>query len=410
MAAETSLTSPKLEILRRQVEAGDADAQNRFWREIGEQGTPVIEAIPGDDRHSLVTFVWRAEEGSQNVAVVSNLSGGLGASAALARLPGTDLWHKTYKLPNDTRESYQFAVAGSNLTDPFNPRRYVFSSDPEIGLTGWESSVIELPAAPLHRWSALRPGVAQGQVTRHRFRSDVLDNEYSVWVYTPPAYATDGAPYGWLMVFDGWFYINLIPTPTILDNLLADGRIPPLVAIMVGHPFDKYRRRDLACYPPFEDFVVREMVPWARQTYHLADDPAQTAVVGGSLGGMMAAYMGLRHAGIFGNVLAQSAYFGWKRREDDEDEWIVRQYVAGPKLPLRFSITAGLFETDIPTPLPGFKNLLVSARHARDVLLAKGYPVRYSEYSGGHNPICWRGPLAEGLQALFGQPEPAKGP
>jgi len=402
MATEVPMVSPRLKTLQQELEAGNTAALGAFWQEVSQQATPLIELISGDEARSLVTFLWRAADETRNVAVVSNLSGQLGAIEVMTHMPATDLWYKTYKLPNDTRESYQFAVAGNNVTDPFNRRRHEFPSDPEIGLTGWESSVLELPAAPPQLWNSPRLGTRPGQVTLHRIRNDALDNEYRVWVYTPPSYTADGPPYGWLLIFDGWFYINLIPTPTIVDNLYTDGVLPPLVAIMVGSPFEQYRRRDLACYPPFENFLMGEVVPWARQNYHLSNDPAQVAVVGASLGGTMAAYIGLRHSDIFGNVLAQSAYFGWKPREDDEDEWIVRQYASSPKLPLRFYIEAGLFETDIPTPLPGFKNLFVSAQHMRDVLQANGYPVHYAEFSGGHNPMNWRGTLANGLLALLG--------
>ncbi|MGH9768813.1 MAG: hypothetical protein ACREAB_15385 [Blastocatellia bacterium] len=36
-------------------------------------------------------------------------------------------------------------------------------------------------------------------------------------------------------------------------------------------------------------------------------------------------------------------------------------------------------------------------------LVAKGYPVTYSEYNGGHDMLCWRGSLADGLIALVGK-------
>jgi enterochelin esterase-like enzyme len=401
-ANEVSLTSPRLETLQREVEAGNAAALEAFWQEVSQQGTPLIEPIPGDGENSLVTFIWRAEHNNQEVAVVSALPG-RDSSEAMTHLPGTDLWYKTYKVRNDTRESYQFAVAGNNVTDPLNPRTHVFPDDGEIGFKGWVSSVLELPGAPPQPWSTPRPHVPKGQLTSHSVQSNILDNDYRVWAYTPPGYQSDGVSYGFILVLDGWFYINLIPTPTILDNLHAEGRLPPLVAIMVGGVFDQTRQRDLACYPPFADFLSGELLPWARQNYHLSDDPARSGIVGVSLGGLMAAFIGLHHSDIFGNVLAQSAFFGWKPRDEPEDEWIARQYIASPKLPLRFYIEVGLLETQIQTIEPGWNNFLVGARYMRDVLRAKGYTVHYSEFSGGHNPMNLQGTLANGLLALFGE-------
>jgi enterochelin esterase-like enzyme len=45
---------------------------------------------------------------------------------------------------------------------------------------------------------------------------------------------------------------------------------------------------------------------------------------------------------------------------------------------------------------------VIANRHLRDVLLARGHPVTYVEFDGGHDFVCWQGALADGLIALAG--------
>ena len=44
---------------------------------------------------------------------------------------------------------------------------------------------------------------------------------------------------------------------------------------------------------------------------------------------------------------------------------------------------------------------LMSNRHLRDVLRAKGYDVTYREVGGGHDFVHWRAMLADGLMTLL---------
>jgi enterochelin esterase family protein len=124
----------------------------------------------------------------------------------------------------------------------------------------------------------------------------------------------------------------------------------------------------------------------------------------------MAAYCGLRHSELFGNVLSQSGSFwyhaGWPETPATyatERGWLARQFATTPTLPLRFYLEVGRFENA--------SSMLASNRWLRDVLLAKGYPVTYQEFDGGHHYISWRGSLADGLIALMGsqawQPAPS---
>ncbi|HEU5236795.1 MAG TPA: hypothetical protein VFU37_06620, partial [Pyrinomonadaceae bacterium] len=82
-----------------------------------------------------------------------------------------------------------------------------------------------------------------------------------------------------------------------------------------------------------------------------------------------------------------------------EGNFMVKQFLAVPKLPLRFYLAAGTFEIDRDG---GGGDILESTRHLRDVLLARGYQVHYQQFVGGHDGVSWRGTLADGLIALLG--------
>jgi enterochelin esterase family protein len=60
---------------------------------------------------------------------------------------------------------------------------------------------------------------------------------------------------------------------------------------------------------------------------------------------------------------------------------VTRWFARTPRLPLRCYLEVGLQEWV----------LLPMARHLRDVLDAREYPLTYAEYNGGHDFACWRG-------------------
>jgi enterochelin esterase family protein len=129
-------------------------------------------------------------------------------------------------------------------------------------------------------------------------------------------------------------------------------------------------------------------------------DPAQTVIAGSSYGGLAATCTAMWYPGNFGNFLSQSASYWWKPEDDSEYEWVKRQFSSSPKLPLRAFLTVGLLET---IPKAGNTNQVEVNRRFHDVLKAKGYEVKYTEFDGAHEYINWQGTLADGLIALFGK-------
>ena len=412
-------SSPRLLALRDRLTAGDRTALDKFWKEISEQGAPIIESATDNDREVLVTMFWRAAEETKNVFVFR-----LGdVSKPMVRLLDTDLWYKTFRLQKGARFIYQFAAnlpdpkewggitrfAGALRNDPFNPFQFTEHYNEFNPYEGNSYSAVELPSAEPQTWSVVRANVPAGQVRRDKFTSKLLGNERPIWIYTPHGYAAGKKPYGLLVLTDGGIYVNTGRVATTLDNLIAAGLIPPLVAVMVENP---HRWRELSCNSTYADFLAQEIVPWARANYHATDRPEQTIIGGTSLGGLQAACVGLKHSEVFGNVLSQSGDFAWKPDGEKEFEWLNRQFAASPRLPLRFSLEAGLMEGTwwwrslVPAPANGpaviDPTLRAANRNLRDTLQSKGYSVHYTEFNGNHGMLNWRGTLASHLIALVG--------
>jgi enterochelin esterase family protein len=405
-----TLASPRLQALSFRIKAGDRAAVPRFWAEIAKTGTPLVESVPGEDpQQLLVTFLWRDEEDLRGVVLLGSLSN----DAPLARLAGTDVWYRSYRVRRDARFTYRLAPVREKIVldaadphydrqavratagvDPRNPHRHPPAGEPLL-------SVVELPDAPPATWSRRRPGTPAGEVRGEQsFRSAALGGTRPVSVYTPPGYTAAAAPYPVLVVLDGTAYRELIPLPVILDSLIAAGRIPPVVAVLVGRLEAAERESDLACNPAFARFLAVELLPWVQKSRHITADPARTVVLGSSLGGLAAACAAIEHPERFGNVLAQSGSFPWQPEGAARPEWVARRLAAGAKLPLRFSLDVGLFET-WPPPKGG-PSLLAANQHLRDVLREKGYEVAYAEYAGGHGHANWQATLPEELAGLLG--------
>jgi enterochelin esterase family protein len=397
MTIEDTPVGPRLLTLQRELGTSPVDALAAFWQEVSQKGTPLIEPIEGESKYVLVTFICKAPSNAENVSVRGPLSGQGYISEPMTCLLDTDLWYKTYRIRNDIRTDYRIVLDGVEQPDDLNPHQQIFPADEE-GFSDKETkvSVLELPAAPPQVWINRRLDVMSGKVEHHRLYSNILDNERRIWIYTPAGYTLANEPYHLLVLFDRWMYSDVIPIPIILDNLIASGSVPPLIAIMIGSVNMETRFRELSCNSSFIDFVAQELIPWAHQHYHVTNDPSRTIVSGASLGGLAAAYAGLRCSEIFGKILSQSGSFWWKPEDDIEYEWLTKQFVASPRLHLSFYLEVGLLETgEEPSQLD-------ATRRLRDVLQVKGYRVYYSEYSGGHNPVCWQGSLADGLMLLLG--------
>ncbi len=367
----------------------DKSATATFW---SGRTTPLVE--PGaDPQHLIVTFLWRGSPATKSVVLQAQLGHTRDPNEnALTHLADTDVWYRAYRLRSDLRFTYSFVVDGAPQRDPLNPR------------VAYERSLIELPHAAPQPWVAVRDGSPRGKLSQEDLASPTLKNQHATWTYVPPGYDPHAKPYPLLICFFGGQYVDpqQVAVPVTLDNLIAAHRIPPLVALFIDDPPGE-GNQELRNRRAFADFMANEVVPWARKQWNITTDPRQTTLCGGSAGGLASGYLALQHPEMFGNVLSASGAF-WRGNEGDEQdfEWVRQQFEQKPRLPVRFVLQVGMLEV-VATPNNG-PSIWEANHRLRDVLAAKGYDVKFSEEPAGHEPLNWRGGVADGLIYLYGSP------
>ncbi|MFA6126316.1 MAG: alpha/beta hydrolase-fold protein [Bacteroidales bacterium] len=388
----TLYNSPTIEKLKK---ANEIEIK-QFWDSIASKGTPLVEKC--NDINSLIfTFLYRSKEKSIKVHI--DIKNGYLENGDMMLLPirNTDIWYRTYRIPADWTTSYRFDVTDNsgtiNLTDKYN--RHLIP----IGLdTSYSYNAFDYFLDSSKVWFYEKKGVSKGTLAEFAIESKILKNSRSVIVYKPFEY-DESKEYPSIVIFDQSLYLKRVPLPTILDNLIADNKIPPCVAIMVDNQPRERRELELPLYKPFADFIALELMPWAYQNFKITKDPNKSIVAGVSYGGLASSYIALNYSNLFGNVLSQSGSYWRGIKVTDSNPWLTEQYKSSPKLPIRFYMDCGLQET-VMSSFSNF-NFIENHRHMRDVLKLKGYEIYYQEFQSGHDWTGWRKTLPDGLIVLF---------
>ncbi len=329
------------------------------------EGTPLIDG-------TAVTFVWVGEHAP---TLRSDLTGWWpGAQPWRLEAASPGVWTFTTSLPATAYLEYAYFDGETRRPDPFNPH---------LTPTGYGSfnNYVYMPAAPRPAWETGHADLSVGRVVEVELTARMLtDGRRTVRLYQPPA----PGPYPLLVVFDGCEYAERARLPTILDNLLHAGHIPPLAAALVdNHP--QARIPEYACSEATLTFLVNDLLPWVGHHLFLDPQPGAHGVVGSSMGGLMATYVGLRRPDVFGHILSQSGAFGFR------DESLVFSLARWqPRLPVRLYQSVGTFEM-----------LLGINRRFRETLVASGYDAAYHEFDAGHNYPAWAADLTRGLTWLY---------
>jgi iron(III)-enterobactin esterase len=377
---------------------------------------------PERERHQenyRVTFWWRDPAGTQKTSTVKRVwlyvTGVTdhhqnARPQSLERIPDTDVWQWQGEFSPEWRGSYCFIPSdnendfASAVFEGDQPDRMALRegwrkllphavSDP-LNAQSWRGgrghavSALEMPEAPVQPgWN--HPDTPYKKPVCIEWHSARLKNRRRVWIFT----TGDESPERPLAVLlDGQFWAESMPVWPALASLTHEGKLPPAVYVLIDVIDTAHRSRELPCNPDFWLAVQDELLPQVKSMAPFSDRADHTVVAGQSFGGLSSLYAGLNWPQRFGCILSQSGSYWWPHRGAQQDGLLIEQLKAGDKTArgLRIVLEAGRNEP-----------LILRANQAILAELHTQQPVFWRQVDGGHDALCWRGGLTQGLMTLW---------
>ena len=365
-----------------------------------------------------VTFWWRDPNGTQTSSPIKhvwlNITGVTdhhqnARPQSLKRIPDTDVWQWEGEFSPAWRGSYCFIPSVNEndfadavfegespdrmalregwgkllphaVSDPLNPQSW-------RGGRGHAVSALEMPGAPV------QPGWERPDTPHHApvcidWESARLKNRRRVWIFTT---GEENPERPLAVLLDGQFWAESMPVWPALAALTREGKLPPAVYVLIDVIDTAHRSRELPCNPDFWLAVQEELLPHIQCIAPFSDRADRTVAAGQSFGGLSSLYAGLNWPQRFGCVLSQSGSYWWPHRGAQQEGLLIGQLKAGEKTArgLRIVLEAGRNE-----PLIFRVNQAIYAElHAQQVY--------WRQVDGGHDALCWRGGLTQGLMTLW---------
>lgn len=244
-------------------------------------------------------------------------------------------------------------------------------------------------------------------------RSRFLPQAHDVMVSLPPGYhERPERHYPVLYLHDGQNVFDDLPlspfgvqwgVDTTARALTHADVIEPVIIVAIGNA----GRDRIDEYTPTRDnmhdaggqadrygqMLVYEIKPWVDHTWRTKRGPADTALAGSSLGGLLSLHLGITHPAVFGKLGLLSPSVWW------DDRWIVKQLVQGSvghRPALRIWLDVGT----------GERRMLKGTRLLYRMLLRKGWRIgrdlAYMEAEGAlHDERAWGERTGLFLRFLF---------
>ena len=364
--------------LQAHVAGLDAAAQDAAIEKFvaSKGGTPIVE------NQTRLIFLAKDKDG-QSPRIVGDFNGWAttpqgydGSIGKTTRIEGTAWSYLESTSYTNARLEYVFFFDKEAVPDPLNQRTVQAFAGPrsEVRMPFFvaQPEVDELGSAP------------QGELIAESFDSRSLGGKRRVWFYLPPGYAAaKDTLYPVIYVLDGSNYVEKMEAPKVLDHLIANKTIPPVIAVF-SEPAD--RQEEYSRSPTWRAFIASELVPAVDKRFRTFPTPDHRVILGSSLAAYGAIDLAVAAPSVFGLCAAIAPPIQTATVVSNQPN--ARAAVVS----IKFFVMGGVYDS-----------MIDGARLLRTTLDNYQAPVTYLEVSEGHNTNTFRAHLDDALKALLPQ-------
>lgn len=285
------------------------------------------------------------------------------------------IWSGTIENVKDGAYRYSFVVDGMTVYDP---KAASVAEDRPIALIQRQgSSFFDIKDVP------------HGAVSQVYFKSSVLNNTQRMHIWTPAGYSASGKalPVFYLIHGGGdndasWSGVGR--ANFILDNLLAEGKIEPMIVVMPNGSIST----DI-----FADVLMKDIVPYMATNYKIINDKDHRALAGLSMGGLETMNTFIAYPDQFAYINVMSS--GWFKDDTAMNE-------NGDKQLAQIANTLNSNVKYLKFTMGGSTDIAYeNCKNMLKLYDKNNIKYEYSEIEGGHTWYVWRYDLYNFAQQIF---------
>lgn len=347
--------------------AAEAQAQFPGFKKTANDSLVSTEVLP-DGKVALRIYAPDAKQ----VGMSGDL-GGWGPNAPKFTKDGRGVWEGIVSDVKPGVYRYNFVVDGVTVNDP------------KSSTTRDVKPLLEVDPQGDAFWAM--KNVPHGMVSQVYYQSKTFGKTRRMHVWTPAGYEKmDKLPVLYLIHGGGdndFAWPGVGHANFILDNLLAEGKIVPMVVVMPDGSVDTDK---------FTTEMMNDIIPYVEANFNVLTDREHRAIAGLSMGGLETLNISLYHYKHFAYVCPMST--GWFLGSDLYDKWepYLKEHAAEMNKYFKLYKFYMGGEEDI-----AYKNCIGT----REMFDKYGVKHEYSQMPGGHTWYVWRHNLYDFAPLLF---------